>query len=271
MKKVATTFLFGAISYAADAPIPVVRVDNPRTVTVSERSVVDISVSQFQDTLVALPEGEKVRQVFVGDSSNWVLENGKKDEPTRYISIKVKDPIVPQTTVNIISDHDHSYTFHLTLSKEHCDSKVFIDGDSQLAKENAQAPAFVPAADVARYKQVAEQAQSEKDAAIKAAQADAEKNAEQYRAQYPGKLDFNYDWDRNKGDKLGLERVWSDDKFVYLRGTFQETPALYEVKDKKPSLVNFSFDKGLYTVPKKMDSFYLAIGKQKLDITREGR
>jgi hypothetical protein len=50
----------------------------------------------------------------------------------------------------------------------------------------------------------------------------------------------------------------------YLRGHFQETPALCEVIVKKPSLINFDFSNGLYTVPKELDNSYLAIGKQML-------
>jgi hypothetical protein len=96
---------------------------------------------------------------------------------------------------------------------------------------------------------------------------------EAYRSQYPGSLHFDYMWDKAKAKELGLEQIWRDDKFTYLRGKFQETPALYEVKDKKPSLINFDFDDGLYTVPKQLDNGYLEIGKQKVDFHRseEGR
>ena len=61
---------------------------------------------------------------------------------------------------------------------------------------------------------------------------------------------------------MGLQQIWRDDKFTYLRGQFQETPALYELKDGKGSLINFDFNNGLYTVPKQLDNGYLAIGKQ---------
>ena len=77
-------------------------------------------------------------------------------------------------------------------------------------------------------------------------------------------------WDERKGKELGLQQIWHDDKFTYLRGQFQETPALYEVKDKKPSLINFDFNGGLYTVPKLLEHGYLAIGKQKVEFHREG-
>jgi len=91
---------------------------------------------------------------------------------------------------------------------------------------------------------------------------------EQFRSQYPGTLHFDYTWDKTKAKTLGLQQIWRDDKFTYLRGQFQETPALYEVKDKKPSLINFDFSIGLYTVPKELDSGYLAIGKQKVEFHR---
>ena len=45
-----------------------------------------------------------------------------------------------------------------------------------------------------------------------------------------------------KGKELGLQQIWRDDKFTYLRGQFQETPALYELKDGKGSLINFDFN-----------------------------
>jgi type IV secretory pathway VirB9-like protein len=101
----------------ADTALPA-QVDNPRSVVVGERSVVDVYVSQFQDTSIVLPPAEKVRQTFVGDSANWVLTTGKSEEPTRYISVKVKEPIVKQTTVNVLSDHDKSYTFRLIMSAD---------------------------------------------------------------------------------------------------------------------------------------------------------
>ena len=70
---------------------------------------------------------------------------------------------------------------------------------------------------------------------------------------------------------MGLQQIWRDDKFTYLRGQFQETPALYELKDGKGSLINFDFANGLYTVPKTVLVGYLAIGKQKVDFHQEGK
>jgi type IV secretion system protein VirB9 len=123
---------------------------------------------------------------------------------------------------------------------------------------------FVPAADLDKAKQDAAAAQAAQAATLKAEQS----KEETYRSQYPGSLHFDYSWDQKKGKELGLQQIWRDDKFTYLRGQFQETPALYEVKDKKPSLINFDFANGLYTIPKEVDAGYLAIGKQRVDFHR---
>jgi type IV secretion system protein VirB9 len=254
--------LSAVLAKAEPAPA---KVDNPRTVVVGERSVVDIYVSQFQDTLIVLPPSEKVRQTFVGDSANWVLTTGKSDQPTRYISIKVKDPIVKQTTVNLLSDHDKSYTFRLILSADHCDSKIFIDPDSQLAQDLAKPPVFVAASEFDGARKEAANAKSEAAQAVQHEQAKAQTEIESFRAKYPGTLRFDYRWDQKVGDKLGVIQIFRDDKFTYIAAQPQETPTLYEVKDGKPSLINFDFADGLYTVPKRIERGYLAIGKQRMD------
>ena len=92
--------------------------------------------------------------------------------------------------------------------------------------------------------------------------------AEAYRSQHPGSLHFDFTWDEKKGKELGLQQIWHDDKFTYLRGQFQETPVLYETKDGKGSLINFDYNAGLYTVPKELDNGYLAIGKKRVDFHR---
>jgi hypothetical protein len=255
----------GLAPVGVDAEPGPAKVDNPRTVVVGEKSVVDIYLSQFQDTLIVLPAAEKVRQTFVGDSANWVLTTGKSDEPTRYISVKVKEPIVKQTTVNVLSDHDKSYTFKLILSADHCDSKIFIDPDSQLSQELAKPPVFVAASELERVKKEATDAKAAASQAEQREQAKAEAGAESFRAKYPASLKFDYRWDQKVGDKLGVIQIFRDEKFTYIAAQPQETPTLYEVKDGKPSLVNFDFANGLYTVPKRIERGYLAIGRQKMD------
>jgi hypothetical protein len=49
----------------------------------------------------------------------------------------------------------------------------------------------------------------------------------------------------------------------------EEAPALYELKDGKPNLIQFELrPDGLYFIPKILDRVYLEIGKQRLDIEK---
>jgi type IV secretory pathway VirB9-like protein len=239
----------------------------PRSVTVSESATPPvIRAGLLQSTLILLPPEEKVANVFAGDTVDWVFDGGHV--PSRFISIKPRTANAT-TDVHIVSDHGNEYTLELQeISGDgdpHFDSKVFLVPGDKAAKERlTELPVFVPAAELDKAKQEAAAAKAAQTAEFKA---EANK-AEQYRSQYPDKLHFDYVWDEKKGKKLGLEQIWRDDKFTYLRGHFEETPALYEVKDKKPSLINFDFNDGLYTVPKELDNGYLAIGKQKVDFHR---
>jgi type IV secretion system protein VirB9 len=239
----------------------------PRTITVSETDTPPVvRAGLLQSTLILLPDQEKVANVFAGDTVDWVFDGGHV--ASRFISIKPK--LANSTTdVHIVSDHGNEYTLQLREvsgdDDPHFDSKIFIAPGDKAAKDRlTELPVFVPAAELDKAKQETAAAKAAEAATLKAEQS----KEEAYRSQYPGSLHFDYTWDKPKGKELGLQAIWRDDKFTYLRGQFQETPALYEVKDKKPSLINFDFANGLYTVPKKLDNGYLAIGKQKVEFHR---
>ncbi len=239
----------------------------PRTVAVSESQTPPVvRAGLLQSTLIVLPAEEKVANVFAGDTVDWVFDGGHV--ASRFISVKPKTAN-GSTDIHIVSDHGNEYTLQLREVSDdpdaHYDSKVLIEPGDKTAKDRlTQLPVFVPAADLDKAKQEAAAAQAAQMATLKAEQT----KEETYRSHYPGSLHFDYVWDEKKGKELGLQQIWRDDKFTYLRGQFQETPALYEVKDKKPSLINFDFSNGLYIVPKKLESGYLALGKQKVDFRR---
>ena len=97
-----------------------------------------------------------------------------------------------------------------------------------------------------------EEAQNKTDAAL----AD-------YQSQYPQQALFWLQLGRiAKRAKLGLEAAWSDDKFTYFKGS--KVLALYEInEDGKPSLIQYSYANGIYTVPKLLYDGYFAIGTKK--------
>jgi type IV secretory pathway VirB9-like protein len=243
----------------------------PRTVTVSEADAPPaIRAGLLQSTLIMLPAEEKVANVFAGDTVDWVFDGGHV--ASRFISVKPKVANT-STDVHIVSDHGNEYTLQLrevsSDADDHFDSKVFIVPGDKAAKDRlTELPVFVPAAELEKAKQEAAAAKAAQAAELKA----EDTKAETYRSQYPGRLHFDYVWDTKKGNALGIQQIWHDEKFTYLRGHFQETPALYETKDGKGSLINFDFNNGLYTVPKELDNGYLAIGKKKVEFHRvEGK
>jgi type IV secretory pathway VirB9-like protein len=239
----------------------------PRSVTVTEAETPPvIRAGLLQSTLILLPAEEKIATVFGGDTVDWVFDGGHV--ASRFISVKPK--LANTTTdIHIVSDHGNEYTLQLQEisadSDSHFDSKVFIVPGDKAAKDRLKdMPVFVPAAELDKAKQEAVTAKAAQAAELKAEEA----KAETYRSQYPGSLHFDFTWDEKKGKELGLQQIWHDDKFTYLRGQFQETPALYELKDGKGSLINFDFNAGLYTVPKELDNGYLTIGKKRVDFHR---
>ena len=242
----------------------------PRYITVSEADAPPIvRAGLLQSTLILLPAEERVATVFGGDTVDWVFDGGHV--ASRFISVKPK--VANSTTdIHIVSDHGIDYTLQLREISgdpdDHFDSKVFLSPGDKAAKEKlTELPVFVPVTELEKAKQETATAKATAAAELKG----EDTKAEQYRSQYPGSLHFDYAWDEKKGRELGLQQIWRDDKFTYLRGHFQETPALYETKDGKGSLINFDFSNGLYTVPKELDNGYLAIGKQKVTFHRTGK
>ncbi len=150
---------------------------------------------------------------------------------SRFISVKPK--LANTTTdIHIVSDHGNEYTLQLQEisgdADEHFDSKVFLVPGDKAAKDRlTEMPVFVPAAELDKAKQEAAAAKAAQTAEVKAEEA----KPRAYRSQYPGSLHFDYAWDAKKAKEIGLQQIWRDDKFTYLRGQFQETPALYELKD----------------------------------------
>jgi len=267
---------FGA-SVAQPKPEPVKEVParadtKSRTVQVSEKTVITIRAAVLESTLLTLPEGEKVGFTFSGDTKNWLLQSAKV--PTRYLSVK---PMVAhtQTNLHIITDHGNDYSFLLTEvsgQAEPYDVKVFIEAADKKIQENIQAaPVMISVEESERVKREAEAAKQAAEATVKATQAKFESESASFREKYPSTLNFGWSWNKAKGDKIGLDQIWNDDRFTYFKAHPVEAPALYEVKEGKPSLINFELRDGVYIVTKLIESGYLAVGKLQVDFRKVTR
>ena len=111
---------------------------------------------------------------------------------------------------------------------------------------------------------------TEARAAVEAANRRAAESIAIYQQQYPAKLQFVYGTLRYAKPFL-VRSMWHDGQFTYIKADATELPALYEVKDGKPALLNFQVHQGTYVVPKVLDEGYLALGKERYTFSQQER
>lgn len=247
---------------AAPAQPPVARVVN-----YSEKDVVPVKAKVRYTTLIVLPKQESIVDYTCGDKEFWVV-NGTAN--FAYVKpAKEKS----DTNLNLITASGNVYSFVLheisDMPGAEPDLKIFLQPkeDSMLSAINS-APKFVSAAQVEDYRQQIDIAKQQARDAKAQAQATIDQEVSKIRADYPEKVHFSYRF--ASSDKLfRVAAIYNDGKFTYIHANPQETPALYEIKEGKPNLVEFQFKDGVYVVPKVLESGYLAIGKRKLTFTRE--
>lgn len=247
---------------AAEAPPALVG----RTVAYGERDVVAVKAKVRYTTLIVLPKQESILDYTCGDKEFWIV-NGTAN----FAYIKPAKANA-ETNLNLITASGNVYSFVLREVSEtpsaEPDLKIFVEPKetSMLSAISGQ-PKFVPAAQVEDYRQQVEIAKQQAREAKEQAQATVDRELSRIRSEFPAKLQFPYRF--SPDDRLfRVSAIYNDGKATYIRANPQEAPALYELKDGKPNLINFDFKDGLYVVPKVLDNGYLAIGKKKLDFVR---
>ena len=104
---------------------------------------------------------------------------------------------------------------------------------------------------------------------IHAAEVQVTEQVNKFRTDYSTKLQFDYSLDKKGSQEPFLvSAIYHDDSFTYIKCAAREKPALYEIKDGTPNLINFQLENGVYIIPKVIDDGYLAIGKRKITFTR---
>jgi type IV secretory pathway VirB9-like protein len=249
---------FVVLAFGADNP--------PNTTTEAvvahDEDIIPLHASIRETTLIVLPAAEKAMGVFCGDKTYWNVDVIPGAE--RYVAVKPSKTGI-STDIHIVTDHNNSYTFQAVEgSNVPVALKVFVKPADTSSLEKP--PVFVSASEVAGLKQQLAEAQDVLKRVQEKSAAEVKTKSEQVRASYPDTMQFAYNFKKEK-PPFNVEAVWHDDKFTYIRAHPQEAPALYEVKDGKPNLIQFELrPDGLYFIPKILDRTYLQIGKQKLDI-----
>lgn len=270
MNKLTLSLILTVVCFAPPAlaatPPAVTTPQSAKVVPYGEKDVVPVKARIRFTTLIVLPKQEQILDFTCGDKEFWIV-NGSQNfayvKPAKAGS---------RTNLNLITASGNVYSFVLTEVSDAADSepdlKIFVEpkDESMLSAANGQ-PRFVAAQQVEDYRQQIEIAKAEVRDAKQAAQTAIERETGQFRAKYPASLKFPYRIEAAKR-QFNVTAMYTDGKFTYIQAHPEEPPALYELKDGKPDLIQFEFRDGTYIAPKVLDSGYLAIGKQKLAFVR---
>jgi len=228
-------------------------------VSASARSLISLQTRLRYTTMVVLPEGEEILDVICGDKDFWVISS------THNIAHVKPAKEGAATNMNLVTASGAVYSFLLTEKNGAAmpDLKVYVNADPNAPQGK---PKYYSAAQVEDLQTELAEAK----AAVDAANRRVADSIAAYQQQYPGKLQFVYGSPRYVKPFL-VRAIWNDRQFTYIKADATELPALYEVKDGKPALLNFQVHEGTYVVPKVLDKAYLALGKERFEFLQQGR
>jgi type IV secretory pathway VirB9-like protein len=253
--------VFALTAVAAGAlPTPLcAQAPGVREVSASAQNVITLQTRVRYTTMVVLPEGEEILDVICGDKDFWVIS------ATHNLAHVKPAKEGAATNLNLVTASGTVYSF---LLNEHGgttvpDLKVYVKADPDAVPAK---PRFFSAAEV-------EQLQVQLNEARAAVEHEQQRGKEALLAQqeqYPAQLRFVYATPKY-GKPFYVRAVWHDGQFTYLQTDARELPALYELKDGKPALVNFQVHGGTYVVPKVVERGYLALGDARFPFSQQGR
>jgi type IV secretory pathway VirB9-like protein len=241
-----------------------------RTVAYHDTDIVPISTEVRFTTLIELPKEESILEVTCGDKEFWPVNW------TGNLAYVKPAKAGGRTNINLITASGNVYSFLATeisgTQNAHADLKIFVDpADQSAIVAMKDKPRFVSADAIEGFKRTADQAQEQLKAMREKAQKELEREKAELRANYPSTIKHDYKYTVPPKNPFGLTAIYHDDRFTYIEATPQEAPAVYEVKDGKPSLLQYDFDEktNRYTIPKILDDGYLRVGKSELKFHRE--
>lgn len=234
----------------------VAQVPGIREVTASDRSVIPLNTRLRYTTMIVLPDGEEILDVICGDRDFWVIsavQNVAHIKPAKASA---------ETNLNLVTARGTIYSFLLSeksaapAAQSAPDLKVHVTADSTTPTGRQK---YYSAAEVERLQAELTQARE----ATSQAELRARELVATAKQELPTQMQFPYAPVKYERPFL-VRAIWHDGQFTYLQTDARELPALYEVKDGKPSLVNFQVQHGTYVVPKVLERGYLALGDVKL-------
>jgi type IV secretion system protein VirB9 len=238
-----------------------------RVVKYSKEDIVLVHAKLRFSTLIVLPDDEEILDFTTGDREFWIINGSHNLGYIHPAQAGIR------SNLNLITASGHVYSFLLTeISSDpnvQPDLKLFLEPKEGRAASSVLR-GYVRAADAEAYKKELAEIHQQTAEQIRAAQAHATEEVNQFRSSYATKLQFDYTLDAKLArEPFLVSAIYHDENFTYVRCAAREKPAFYEIKDGKPNLVSFQLENGVYIVPKIVDAGYLAVGKRKLNFTRQ--
>ncbi|MBS1852782.1 MAG: TrbG/VirB9 family P-type conjugative transfer protein [Acidobacteria bacterium] len=239
-----------------------------RIVKYSQTEIISIRAKVRFSTLIVLPADEEILDFTTGDKDFWII-NG-----THNLCYLHPAQAGIRSNMNLVTASGHVYSFLLTeISKEpdsEPDLKVFVAPNDQSSIAGNLNPAkYVRASEVEAYKEEVAELRNQVARDLEKAHEQASKQMDEYKRSYPAKLEFDYSLDKKAQlAPFLVSAVYHDDRFTYIKSAARETPTIYEIKDKKPNLVNFDLEGSVYVISKIVDNGYLVVGKKRVTFNR---
>ena len=257
--------LFAVLPFTFDLPASAGDA-GARVVKYSKEDVIPVHAKLRFSTLIVLPDDEEILDFTTGDREFWIINGSHNLCYVHPAQAGIR------SNLNLITASGHVYSFSLTEvsgdSTAEPDLKLFVES-KEGAMPGGALRGYVRAVDAEAYKKELETIHIQTAEQVRAAEAHAAEEVNQFRSTYAAKLAFDYSLDpKYVREPFLVSAIYHDDAFTYIRCAAREKPVLYEVKDNKPNLVSFQLENGVYIVPKIIDAGYLVVGKKKLNFRR---
>jgi type IV secretory pathway VirB9-like protein len=255
--------------FAVALPLPVfAQTGVARTVKYSQQDVISLRAKLRYSTLIVLPQSEEILDFATGDKDFWIINGAHNLCYVHPAQAGIRSDL------HLITASGHVYSFLLTeISSEPTvepDLKLFVEPKEESSVgNNSPLQGYVRAGEAEAYKKELDALHAQTDERLEAAQAQVTEQVNKFKTDYSMKLQFDYSLDKKGSQEPFLvSAIYHDESFTYIKCAAREKPALYEIKDGKPNLINFQLENGVYIIPKVIDNGYLAIGKRKITFTR---
>jgi type IV secretion system protein VirB9 len=268
IKFVFSSLAFLCLAGTAAMPARAATEAEARVVKYSKEDIVAVRAKLRFSTLIVLPNDEEILDFTTGDKEFWVINGAHNLCYVHPAQAGIR------SNLNLITASGRVYSFLLTeISNEpnaQPDLKIFLEPkESSGIAANTGLRGYVSAGEAQAYKKELDTLRAQTAEQIQAAQTQAAEQVNHFRSTYATKLQFDYLFHPKAAlEPFLVSAIYHDDAFTYIKCAAREKPALYELKDGKPNLISFQFEKGVYVAQKIIDTGYLAIGKKKLVFVR---